>query len=109
MAFTYKILGQSNPGAAALTAVYTVPAATQTIVSSIIIANRSAVPTAFRISLAFAGAADDPKQYIAFDAPIMGNSVVDFTSGFSLGTGDIIRVYGTLATLAFNISGVEVT
>lgn len=109
MPSTYKVLGQSNPLVTTLTNVYTVPGATQAVVSSIIIANRSAVATSFRISIAVAGAADDNKQYVAYDAPIMGNSVVDYTTGFSLGAADVIRVYATLATLSFNISGVEIT
>lgn len=109
MAQAYKVLGQSNPAATTLTALYTVPAVTSAVVSSIIIANRSAVSTTFRISIAPAGAADNNSQYIAFDAPIVGNSVVDFTSGFTLATTDVIRVFATLATLTFSAYGVEIT
>lgn len=61
MANTYKVLSQTNPSATTLTDSYTVPAATQAIVSSISVANRSAISTSFRISVAIAGAADDAK------------------------------------------------
>ena len=109
MASTYKILGQSNPSATTLTDAYTVPASTQAIVSTIVVANRSATATAFRISCSTNGAADSNEQYIAYDVAIAGNETISFTLGISLGDTDKIRVYATLATLSFSIFGVELT
>lgn len=85
------------------------PAATNTVVSTIIIANRSAVATTFRISVAPGGAADAPEQYIAYDAPIDANDSVPLTIGASLAATDVVRVYATLATLSFNGFGIEIT
>lgn len=76
--------------------------------SSIVVANRSATPTTFRISVAVAGAADNNKQYIAYDVEIAGLDSITYTIGVTLGAADVVRVYATLATLAFNIFGVEV-
>jgi hypothetical protein len=104
---TYKTLAQSNPAAATLTDAYTVPGATQAIVSSITIANRSATPTSFRVSVAIAGAVDANPQYIAFDVAIGGNESIALTLGITLAATDVVRVYATLATLSFNIFGVE--
>ena len=109
MAATYKPLGQSNPSAATLTDAYTVPAATSAIVSTIMVCNRSAVPTAFRLGIAVAGAATDLKQYLAYDAPIGANEFLAFTIGATLAATDVLRVYATLATLSFNIFGEELT
>lgn len=106
---TAKVLGQSNPVAATLTAAYTVPAATSAMVSSITVANRSAVATSYRISIAIAGAADNNAQYIAYDVPISGNTTHTLTLGIGLATTDVVRVYATLATLSFNIFGIEIT
>jgi hypothetical protein len=39
MPTTYKVLGQSAPAAVTATTLYTVPSATQTVVSTIVIAN----------------------------------------------------------------------
>lgn len=108
MAQTYKVLAQVNPSAAALTTGYTVPALTSAVVSTIVVTNRS-VATAFRISVAVAALADTNKQYIAYDVPIAANETITFTLGISLATTDVIRVYATLATLSFNIFGVELT
>ncbi len=109
MADTLKVLGQSNPSAAALTTCYTVPGATSAVVSSIVVCNRSATATAFRLAVRLAGAAISNEMYLAFDAPIEGNEVITFTLGVTLATTDIFSVYATLATLSFNLFGQEHT
>jgi hypothetical protein len=109
MATTYKVLGQSNPSATTLTDAYTVPAVTQAVISSIVIANRSATPTNYRISVAINGAANADSQYIAYGVVIGPNETQTLTLGISLGDTDVIRVYATLATLTFSIFGAELT
>lgn len=105
----YKVLGQSNPAAATLTDAYTVPASTEAVISSITVANRSATPTDFRISIAPAGAADSNEQYIAHTVPLGANEAKAFTLGIGLEATDVVRVYATLATVSFGIFGVEKT
>lgn len=109
MAQTYKVLGQLDPTAATLTALYTVPGATSTVVSSITVANRSSTPTSFRISVAVAGAADTNKQYLIYDLAIPGNDTYIATIGITLAATDVVRVYATAGTLSFNLFGSEVT
>ena len=109
MANTFKVLGQVKPGAASLTTLYTVPALTQAIAATVVACNQSATPTAFRVSVQVAGAADDPKQYVAYDVPIGGNAVVPLPHALVLGAGDIIKVYNTLATVSFTAFGEEIT
>lgn len=109
MADTYKVLAQVNPLATTLTDAYTVPGATSTIVSSFTVANRSATGTSFRVSVAIAGAADDNKQYLYYDVAIGGNDTFAGTLGLTLAATDKVRVFATLATLSFNIFGVEKT
>lgn len=109
MAETRKILAQTKPSAASLTDSYTVPGATTTIISTLTICNQSSTATSFRVSLAVAGAADTPKQYIYYDIVIAGNDTFAATIGITLGAGDIVRVYNTLATLSFNLFGVEIS
>ena len=108
MADAYKVLGQSNPGAATLTTAYTVPAVTSAIVSTIVVANRS-VATSFRLAIRPAGAAISNEHYIAFDVAIGANETISLTLGITLATTDVVSVYATLATLSFNIFGVEKT
>ena len=107
--YTYKALGQSAPGAASLTTLYTVPGATSAIVSSITVCNQSATPTSFRIAIRPAGAGVAAQHYIAYDVPILANEPWSFTEGITLATTDVISVYATLATLSFNAFGQEIT
>lgn len=104
---TQKVLAQTKPSAATLTDSYTVPALTQATISTITVANQSATPTSFRVSIAVAGLADTSKQYIYYDVPIGANDTFACTFGITLGSADVVRVYATLATLSFNIFGVE--
>jgi hypothetical protein len=109
MPTTLKILGQSKPAATTLTTLYTVPGLTTATVSTLTVCNQSSTATAFRVSLAINGAADTAAQYLYYDVAIAGNDVFQTTCGLSLGSGDVVRVYNTAATLSFNLSGVETT
>lgn len=102
---TLKVLAQVKPAVTTLVDAYTVPASTQTVISVITIANQSVTNTTVRVSVAVAGAADTPAQYLAFDFPIGGFETLEIARGLTLGAGDIIRVYNTLATVSFNIFG----
>ena len=83
---TYKILGQSAPSATTSTDLYTVPSATEVIVSSIVVANRSTTAATYRISVAANGAALANEQYLVFDATISANETI----ALSLGITDLL-------------------
>ena len=104
-----KILAQSTPTAASLTTLYTCPASTKTIVSSLVICNTSSTATSFRLSFSIDAAADALKQYLYYDEPIFGNHTFIATIGATLDASDLIRVYATLATLSFTAFGTELT
>lgn len=109
MATELKILGQSNPSAATLTTCYTVPSATTSVVSSLVICNRSATATSFRVAVRLAGASISNEHYIYYDVMIGGNDTFIATIGATLGATDVISVYATLATLSFNLFGQQNT
>lgn len=102
-----KVLGQVVPSAASLTTLYTVPALTTTICSSLVVSNSSATPTSFRVAVRPAGAAIDPKHYLYYDVPIAGNDTFVASIGISLAQSDVVSVYSTLATCSFNLFGQE--
>lgn len=109
MAYTQKVLGQSAPAAATSTTLYTCPNPCQTVISSIIVCNRSSVPTTFRLSVDVNGAGDSDADYLAYDVPIQGNEVIALAHGVTLDSTDLIRCYATLATLTFSAFGQEKT
>lgn len=94
---------QTDPTAATLTDAYTVPAG-NTFEFFLTVANRGAA-TAFRWSIAIAGAADANAQYKAYDVAIAANDVY-VSETYRINATDVIRVYATLATLSFGINGV---
>jgi glucose-6-phosphate dehydrogenase assembly protein OpcA len=108
MATTYKVLGQVNPTAATPTTLYTVPAGTQTVVSTISVANLTAGELSFRIAIRPAGETLATKHYIAYDAKVSGNDTIFITVGATLGAGDVITVYESAADIAFNAFGSEI-
>jgi len=109
MAYILKVLGQVAPNATTLTTLYTVPVAASTAVSSIYICNTSTTPTTFRISVAVNGVGDALSQYLYYNILLAGNDTFVATTGLSLGAGDVIRCYATLATLSFSVYGQENT
>jgi glucose-6-phosphate dehydrogenase assembly protein OpcA len=108
MATTYKVLGQLNPAATTATTLYTVPASTQTVVSSITIANQASTAATFRIAIRVNGAALAASQYIAYDVAVGAADTTVLTLGLTLGAADVITVYGSTATLSFAAFGSEV-
>jgi hypothetical protein len=109
MANVYKILGQSSPSAKIETDLYTVPAATSTVCSSLSICNRGGTQTSFRVSISQAGATTTNKDYLYYDVTLAGNDTFIATIGVTLATTDKIRVYSDNANLSFQVWGTEIS
>jgi len=107
MATTYKVLGQSNPSAATDTTLYTVPALTQTVVSTITVANLGSTGT-FRVAVRPAGAAIANQHYVVYDATLNANDSITLTLGITLEATDVITVRGSNTSFAFQAFGSEI-
>jgi hypothetical protein len=109
MATTYKVLGQSAPTTTAEATLYTVPSATQTIISTIAISNLTAIVANATVSIGVAGAATSNANTIIKTITIDANSVVAFTLGITIGAADVVRVTsGTANALSFQAFGSEI-
>jgi glucose-6-phosphate dehydrogenase assembly protein OpcA len=109
MPTTYKVLGQSNPSATTATTLYTVPSATQAVVSTITVANQAASAATYRIAVRVAGASLAASQYIAYDVSLPANASDTLTLGITLGATDVITVYASSATMSFAAFGSEIS
>lgn len=109
MATNYKVLGQSSPSATTNTTLYTVPASTQAVVSTIFVCNRSATAATFRVAVRPDGAALANQHYIAYDVAVDGSAIVPLTVGITLGDTDVITVYASTSSLSFSAFGSEIT
>ena len=109
MPTAYKVLGQSNPAATTLTSLYTVPAATSAVCSSVTVANLANSSATFRIAVRPGGEAVANKHYIVYDITIAALDTLTLTLGLTLATTDVISVYASSATLAFAAYGSEIS
>jgi hypothetical protein len=105
----YKVLGQSAPSATTNTTIYTCPAATQMVSSSVVICNRGAAAGSFRIAVRPNGNALANQHYIAYDSPILGNETVSFSIGMTVDADDLVVVYASSADMTFTLFGSEIT
>lgn len=109
MPTTYKVLGQSNPSATTATTLYTVPSATQTVVSTIVIANLTTSSASFRISVRPAAATQTNAMYVAYDVTVGASDSTALTLGITMNATDVLTVYASSANLAFTAFGSEIS
>jgi len=108
MATTYKVLGQSNPSATTNTTLYTCPASTQTVISTITICNQAGTSGTYRIAIRPNGATISTEHYIVYDASVPANSTTAYTLGLTIDASDVVTVYASSANISFNAFGSEI-
>ena len=108
MPTTYKVLGQSNPSATTATTLYTVPSATQTIISTITVCNQATSAGTYRIAVRPDGASLAAQHYVAYDVSLPANTTDTLTLGLTLGDTDVVTVYASSANFSFNAYGSEI-
>jgi hypothetical protein len=108
MATTYKVLGQANPAATTNVNLYTVPAATSAVCSTLTVCN-TGVSTIFRVAIRPAGATLSNVHYIVFDTSINANDTIFLTLGITLAATDVVTVYANTANVTFGLFGSEVS
>ncbi len=109
MPTTHKVLGQALPAAATAIALYTVPASTQSVCSTLGICNTGFAATTYRVSVRPAGAALADKHYLVYDAIINANDSVLLTLGITLAATDVVTVYAVNGAVAFSLFGAEIS
>lgn len=108
MASVYKVLGQQAPAATTLTTLYTVPAATSAVCSTLSICNRG-VSTLARVAVCPAGENIANQHYIVYDVAIAQYESAFLTLGISLATTDAVKVYAGTADISFSLFGSEIS
>ena len=105
----YKVLAQSAPSATTATDVYTVGSGIETVISTIIIANRAAAAGPFRLSVRPNGATQTNAMYCAYDVPIAANDSTTLTLGITMDAADVLTAYCSSADMSINIFGTEIS
>jgi hypothetical protein len=109
MPTNYKVLGQLAPTAATASTLYTVPAATQTIVSTINVVNTGGASDTVRIAIRPAGVTLAVEDYIVFNLSLSPTATFTYTSGVTLAATDVVTVYSQNGTCSFNAFGSEIS
>ena len=105
----YKVLAQSAPSAATATNVYTVGSGVETVISTIIIANRAAAAGTFRLSVRPNGGTQTNAMYCAYDVPVAANDSTTLTLGLTVDATDVITAYCSSADMSINVFGTEIS
>lgn len=109
MATTYKTLGQveSTGSVGTYDTLYTVPAATATVVSNIVVCNRSASTQYFRISCSDTTTPDNA-EFIAYGTAVPANDSIPLVIGLTLDTTvKYLMCSSTSAEVSFSAFGAE--
>ena len=109
MPSSYKVLGQSNPTANTLTTLYTVPAATPAVISTLTVCNLASANATYGIAIRPTGETIANKHYIAYSTTVPGNDTTIITIGMTVSATDVVSVSASTANLVFNAFGAQVT
>ena len=109
MAQAYKVLGQIAPAATTATAIYTVPSATEAVVSSIAVCERGGSAATFRLAVRPDGATLANQHYLVYDAALDANDTIILTIGVTLDASDVLEGYASSGDLTFHAYGSEIT
>jgi len=62
----------------------------------------------YRIAVVPNGVSITNANYIVFNATVSGNETVAFTQGITMDSGDLLRVFASTASVAFNAFKMEI-
>lgn len=110
MATTYKVLGQVQGTAAVGTyaTLYTVPASTSTVVSTITICNQASADATYRVAVAATASAPATAEFIVYGATVKANDTVTLTLGLTLQAAKNIVISSSANTTSFGAFGSEI-
>lgn len=109
MANDYKVLAQAALPATTASVIYTVPAATSTVLSTVTVCNQNSSQSSYRIAVVPGGGSVLTQNYLAYDVPLQANDTTALTLGVTLGAADELSIYATSASVSFSLFGTEVT
>jgi|DEB0MinimDraft_3_1074331.scaffolds.fasta_scaffold147570_1 hypothetical protein len=109
MATAYKVLGQVAPAATTSTAVYTVPSATEAVVSSVTVCNRAGASATFRLAVRPNGATLANEHYLVYDTSLAANDTIVLTIGVTMDAADVLEAYASSGDLTFHAYGSEIS
>jgi len=105
MAKNYKIIAQASPAINTDTTLYTVPSATEVVISSITICNRGSTAANYRVAMRPNGETLADKHYIVYNTQVPAFDTVALSIGLTADAADVITVYASSASVSFGVFG----
>ena len=102
-----KVLGQVVTTGSA-SDLYTVPASTQTVVSTLTAANLTSIAGTFDVAVRVSGSTLENKHYIYKNVSLPANDTFAATFGITMAATDVVTVASSVSS-SFNLFGQEVT
>ena len=103
MATAYKyaqVQGTSSTGTYAT--LYTTPASTEAVISSVVITNQSSSAVTIRIGLDATAGTPGDSEWLVYDAAVAGNDTVALTLGITMDAEKYLRVSSSADTCNFS-------
>ena len=107
MAETIKILGIYSPTIDTYSTLYTVPAATSAVISSLVVCNTNNFEAQVRVHTIPSGSSYDRSNALYYDFPIPANDTLAATLGITMATGDFVGIYSNQSNVNFFVFGTE--
>ena len=110
MATAYKyaqVQGTASTGTFAT--LYTTPASTEAVISSLVICNQSSSAITVRIGLDATEGTPGADEFLVYDASVAGNDTVALTLGITMDASKYLRVSSSANTMSFSAFLSEIT
>jgi hypothetical protein len=78
------------------------------VISTIVVANRSASDAQYRIAVRPDGATLANQHYLAYDVTVGASDSTTITLGITMDAADVLNIYASSADLSFNVFGSEI-
>lgn len=104
---SFRVAPVVTPGS--MTTVYQVPSGTQSVVSTINIANTGATPATVRVAVRPSGTTLANQHFLAYDLQLDKGESKAITEGITLGANDLIEVQAASSPVAVNVFGTEIS
>jgi hypothetical protein len=102
-----QVQGTASTGTYAT--LYETPAATQAVISSIVITNQSSSSVTVRIGMDTTAGTPGASEWLVYDAVVAGNDTIALTLGVTMPAANFIRVSSSANTCNFSAFLSEIT
>jgi hypothetical protein len=110
MPTAYKRAGiQGTAALGTYATLYTTPAATEAVISTIAVCNTASTTLTYRIGFSTTAGTPGATEWLVYDSVVAGNDTIFLTIGVAIPENTFIRVSSSATTSAFQIFLSEIT